>query len=187
MKHGAKDAQDERIIPKECKIAHITPTLKNGDRKNCSNYRDISVTNSFSRLFGRIITDLIETEYSDKEAEEQTGFRARSSCDYNSSVLKQLIEKQLSVGKEVQLMFIDSEKAYDNIPLIQLKSRKALEETGNSYTLIATVKELHRNSLSDIKRGGLLSEGFEVKKGLRQACCIAPTLFKIYVEKALNM
>jgi hypothetical protein len=48
------------------------------------------------------------------------------------------------------------------------------------------VKELYRRSLSYIKQGGLLSEGFEVTKGLRQGCCISPTLFKIYVEKALN-
>jgi hypothetical protein len=32
----------------------------------------------------------------------------------------------------------------------------------------------------------LVSEGFEVTKGLRQGCCPSPTLFKIYVEKALN-
>ena len=37
------------------------------------------------------------------------------------------------------------------------------------------------------KLGSLLSEGFEVTKGLRQRCCISPTLFKIYVEKALNI
>jgi len=28
--------------------------------------------------------------------------------------------KQLSIGKEVHLLFIDLEKAYDNIPLIKL-------------------------------------------------------------------
>ena len=32
-----------------------------------------------------------------------------------------------------------------------------------------------------------MSEGFEVKKGLRQGCCVSPTLFKIYVEKSLNI
>ena len=31
-----------------------------------------------------------------------------------------------------------------------------------------------------------MSEGFAVGKGLRQGCYISPTLFKIYVEKALN-
>jgi len=41
------------------KIVHITPIFKHGDRKNCDNYRAISVTSIFSRLFGRIVRDLI--------------------------------------------------------------------------------------------------------------------------------
>ena len=85
---------NERIIPKEWKIAHITPVFKHGDRRNCYNYGAISVTSTFSRLFGRIIRDLIETEYLDKEAKEQAGFRAGRSCNDNTFVLKQLIEKQ---------------------------------------------------------------------------------------------
>jgi hypothetical protein len=89
------------------------------------------------------------------------------------------------VGKEVHLLFIELMKAYDNIPLIKLW--KALEETRLSYTLIKTVKELYRKSLSYVKMGGLLSERFELMKGLRQGCCIAPTLFKICIEKALNI
>ena len=56
-----------------------------------------------------------------------------------------------------------------------------------SYTLIKTVKELYRKSFYYIKQGGLLSEGFEVTKGLRLGCCISSTLFKIYAEKALNI
>jgi len=47
--------------------------------------------------------------------EEQAGFRAGRSCNDNTFVLKQLIEKQLSVRKEVQLLFIDL-KAYDDFP-----------------------------------------------------------------------
>jgi hypothetical protein len=45
-------------------------------------------------------------------------------------------------------MFIDIEKAYDTIPLIKLW--KPLEETRISLTLIKTVKELYRKSLSYI-------------------------------------
>ena len=83
------------------------------------------------------------------------------------------------------MRFIDPEKTYDNIPLTKLL--KTLEETGIGYTLIAIVKELYRKSLSYIKRGGLLSEGFEMTKGLRQGCCISPTVFKIYIEEALSI
>jgi len=84
----------------------------------------------------------------------------------------------------VRLLFIDLQNAHDNILLIKLW--KALEETRISYTLIKTVRELRRNSFTNVKQGGHFS-GFEVTQGLRQGCCISPTLFKIYVEKALNI
>jgi hypothetical protein len=74
------------------------------------------------------------------------------------------------MGKEVHLMFIDLKKAYDKIPLLKLL--KVLKETRISYTLIKTVQELYRKSLSYVKLGGFLSEGFEVTKGLRQGCCM---------------
>jgi hypothetical protein len=44
------------------------------------------------------------------------------------------------------LLFVDLEKTYDNIPLIKLW--KALEETRINSTLIKTVKELYRRSVS---------------------------------------
>jgi hypothetical protein len=50
---------NERIIPTEWKIAHITPILKHGDRRKCGNYRDISIASTFSRLFGRTVRDLM--------------------------------------------------------------------------------------------------------------------------------
>ena len=129
---------NKHTIPKEWRIVHITPIFKHVDRKNYDNYRAISVTSTFSRLFGGSVSDLIENEYLGKEAEEQAGFWAERSRNDNTFVIKQLIEKQLSVGKEVHLLFIDVKKAYDNIPLINL--RQSLEETGISYTLIKTVK-----------------------------------------------
>jgi len=65
--------------------------------------------------------------------EQLAGFRAGRSCNDNTFVLKQLIEKQLSVGKEVHLLFVDLEKAYDNIPLIKLW--KALEEADDQVVM----------------------------------------------------
>ena len=31
-----------------------------------------------------------------------------------------------------------------------------------------------------------ISRGFKVTKGLKQGCCVSPTLFKIYLEQALK-
>jgi hypothetical protein len=76
------------------------------------------------------------------------------------------------------LLFVDLEKAYGNIPLIKLW--KAVEETKINPTLIKTVKELYRRSVSYIKQGGLLSEEFEVTKGLCQGCYHQPYLKSVW-------
>jgi len=39
-------------VPEEWKVAIITLIHKKGDKRKCENYRRISVTNTFSRIFG---------------------------------------------------------------------------------------------------------------------------------------
>lgn len=63
-------------VPDQWKVAYITSIHKKGSKKNPNNYRGISVTSTMSRLYGRILRDLIEEEYSSLEEEEQSGFRA---------------------------------------------------------------------------------------------------------------
>ena len=46
-------------VPEEWKIAVITTTHKKGDKRKCENYRGISVTSTFSRIYGRILAKLV--------------------------------------------------------------------------------------------------------------------------------
>jgi hypothetical protein len=48
-------------------------------------------------------------------------------------------------------------------------------------------KNLYNGSVSKIKIGNKLSDGFPVTNMLRQGCCISPTLFNIYLEQALGV
>jgi hypothetical protein len=45
---------------------------------------------------------------------------------------------------------------------------------------------LYENSFSKIKIGKQLSSEFYIQKGLRQGCSLSPTLFKIYIQNALE-
>ena len=171
-------------IPKEWKVAYISSIHKKGNKLDCSNYRGISVTSTLSRLYGRILRDLLEQEYQEQEEEEQSGFRAGRSCNDNIFCLKQLIEKKNGTNQETHLMFIDLHKAYDTVPVNRLF--KVLQETNINHTLIRALKNLYEESSSQVKIGNRLSEKFFTNKGLRQGCCVSPTLFKIYVAKALR-
>ncbi|XP_072398064.1 uncharacterized protein [Diabrotica undecimpunctata] len=53
--------------PSLWKVAYISSIHKKGNKLDCSNYRGISVTSTLSRVFGRILRNLIEIGYRDKK------------------------------------------------------------------------------------------------------------------------
>jgi len=59
-------------VLQQWKVAYISSVHKKGSKEDCSNYRGISVTSVMSRLYSKILTDLIEEE--NKDEEEQSGF-----------------------------------------------------------------------------------------------------------------
>lgn len=172
-------------IPEEWKLSFLTPIHKKGNKENCDNYRGIVVTTSISKIYGKILNKRIEQEYTDSEAEEQAGFRAgRSTVDHLFCVT-QLIEKMSAFNKEIHLLFVDLKKAYDSIPLTRLW--EALDRTNLSINIIRSIKELYSNCRIKVKTGSKMSFGFTPTKGLKQGCCLSPTLFKIYLEQTLRI
>ena len=140
--------------------------------------------NNFSRLYEKIIKYSMEQEFSQIDTEEQAGFRAGRSTIDHVFCLKQLIEKKMSVNQPLHLLFVDSEKAYDRVPLKNLW--KALKYYSISNSIIRAIKTLYENSISRIKIWKQLSSGFYVTKGLLQGCSLSPTLFKIHIQSALE-
>lgn len=96
-------------VPKEWKLAYISSIHNKGNKKNCSNYRRLSVIASTARLYGRILRGRIEKQI--KEMEEQSEFRPERSCIDNVFCLKQLIEKTHAHGSQLHLIFVDPRKA----------------------------------------------------------------------------
>ena len=107
----------EKKLRNNGKLLTYHQYTKKGSRKDCSNYRGISVTSVMSRLYGKIPRDLIEEENKD---EEQSGFRTGRSCTDNIFCMKQVIEKRNATNQETHLLFVDLIKAYDSIPISKL-------------------------------------------------------------------
>jgi hypothetical protein len=98
-------------VPEEWKVAIITSIHKKGDKRKCENYRGISVTSPFSRIYGRILAKFVELEHTNMEMEEQAGFRAGRSYIDNIFCITQPIEKKKATNRELHLLFIDLTKA----------------------------------------------------------------------------
>ena len=180
-----------RII-NECLNSHETPRVENGIyisifkkgvNSDYQNYRGISVTDTMSRLYGRILRELIEKEITDEE--ERSGFRGGQSCTVNVFIMKQIIEKRSAVNLKTHILFIDLKKAYDNIPIDKLRVWEVLPQTNLNQSVITAIKNLYAHSAARVKIGNKLSPPPYITKGLRQGCCISPTLFKIYIKEAL--
>jgi len=90
----------------------------------------------------------------------------------------------MSVDQPLHLLFVDLERTYDSVPLKNLW--KALKHYNIGNSIIMAIKRLYENPFSKIKIGKQLSSGFYVTKGLQQGCSLSPTLFKIYIQNALE-
>jgi len=169
-------------IPTDWNMAFISSIYKKGNRQECGNYRGISVTSSIGRLYGRILKKRIEAKI--EEIEEQSGFRAGRSCTDNIFTLQQIIEKRKARNLATHLVFIDLEKAYDMVPLKRLF--ECLTKIGLEKTYIRAIQNIYRRPECTIKIGKKTTKPFAVTKGLKQGCCVSPTLFKIYIQEALR-
>lgn len=169
-------------LPQDWKLSNIISIYKKGDRNACENYRGISITSSTGRLYGRILKTRIEKEAD--EMEEQSGFRPGRSCTDNIFTLRNLAEKYISKGRELHLTFIDLRKAFDSVPLQKLWT--TLEEQGVNARYINAIKTLYKENLAVVKVGNQTSTPFRPTKGVKQGCCLSPTLFKIYLRAALK-
>jgi hypothetical protein len=173
---------DAEQVPEEWKLGYMSSIYKKGSRTDCRNYRGINVTASIGRLYGRVIKSRLEQEV--MIGEEQCGFTAGRSCVDNIFTLKQLAHKRIARSRETHLVFVDLEKAYDTVPLQKLF--EVLYNSTISHKYIDTIRDLYEGQSSVIKIGSEISESFIITKGLRQGCCLSPTLFKIYIDKVLQ-
>lgn len=110
-----------------------------------------------SRLYGRILKDIVNREYDIHQVEEQNGFRASTSTIDSIFPITQTIEKKTARSLETHLLFVDLTKAYDTVPVNKLW--EVLEGTCISATVINAIKNLYEDSTSKVKNGKYISTG----------------------------
>lgn len=83
------------------------------------------------------------------------------------------------------MLYVNLQKAYDSVPLSTLW--ETLEKTNINDGIIKAVEKLYDDTRAKIKIQGRTIQGFTVTKGLKQGCCLLPTLLKIYLEQAFKL
>ena len=116
--------------------------------------------------------------------ETQSGFRKGRSCTDPKFCLKLLIKKRREFNLETPLLFIDYEKAFDNIKIQVLFNILKFRHIPD--TLLRAIVDIYTQNKTLMKFNNKLSQPVEIHKGVRQGCPLSPTLFNIYLHEIIT-
>ena len=163
----------------------IVPVHKQGSKFDANNYRGITLSSCFGKLFCHVLNERI-LKYIDNISflrPEQAGFRKHFRTTDHIYVLKTIVDKYVfnnTKGVKIYACFIDLRKAFDTVwhDALLLKLQKA-GINGKMYSLI---KSMYQGSVSRVKCKQLLSDPINITQGVHQGNILSPLLFNIFMN-----
>ena len=164
-------------VPSRWKEAHIVPVLKKGSRNQPSNYRPISLTSCFARLFERLVLSRIGPLLDEQLDPCQAGFR--SGSDEQVYALQECL--RLRGSSKTFCAFIDLKNAFGSCWVNAALWR--LRRGGVHGLLWKVIADLCRGGVSRVKAyEGLSSAASDC--GLGQGRVLSPILFNLVMNGA---
>ena len=111
---------------------------------------------------------------------EQLGFRKGTRTTDGIFCLRQLMEKFREKQRDLHMVFIDLEKAYDRVPRQEIW--RSLREKMVPEKCVRMIQEMYRNAYTRVRSSVGETEGFEVKVGLHQGSALSPFIFNIVMD-----
>lgn len=180
-------------FPIAWKTANVIPLIKKGkDPHHPSSYRPISMTNTISKIYEKIINrHLINYSYELKLIpDNQFGFRHNHSTVHAIHKLLNDTYQYLNNGLSVGATLIDLEKAFDSVWINGLIA--TLYERKIPKWLILNILDMISNKKFNIWRNSHEKSTLEftISEGLQQGTVNSPILFNIYpnaIIKGVNI
>jgi len=165
----------EKKVPQEWANSVLVPVPKKGDLSCCDNWRGISLLDVVGKVVAWILEDWLQQLAEEVLPELQCGFRKKCGCSDMIFVARQLVKKLREHQAKMFFIFIDLRKAYDSVP------RAALwQALGVADSTIELIKSFHQETRAKLRLDGALLDEINILNGLRQGCCLVPTLFNLY-------
>ena len=172
-------------VPQDWVDAVIVVIPKKGDLSLCDNWRGICLLDVFGKLFARILQQKLQRVAEEELAETQCGFRRGRGCMDMIFCTRQMVEKAIEHREQLFLVFVDLRKAYDSVPREAMW--RVLEKYGFPVQMINIIRSFHEDMSAELKIGGKLLEGrVGVSSGLRQGSTMAPALFYLFFNLAVE-
>ena len=130
--------------PTEWGILRLVPVPKKGDLSKPDNYRGISLAQTASKIYNRMILNRIRHSIDKVLRPNQNGFRENRSTSSHLLALRRLIEEIRNHNQDAVLVFIDFKKAFDSV--IRDKMFKILEAYGISSETVNAIRKSYKDT-----------------------------------------
>ena len=154
---------------------HSNP--KEGNPKECSNYRTIALISHTSKLMLKILQTRLQQYMNHELPDVQAGFRKGRGTRDQIANIRWIIKNTREFQKNIYFCFIDYAKAFDCVD--HNKLWKILKEMGISDHLTCLLRNLYAGQEATVRTGHGTTDWFQIGKGVRQGCILSPCLFNL--------
>ena len=150
--------------------ASIVPLFKNIDRKDCRNYRGISLLAAVGKILSRVLLNRLNKHISQNVLPEtQCGFRSGRSTMDMVFCLRQVQEKCIEQNILLYVVFIDFSKIFDTVS--QQGLWQVLKKYGCTEKFVNLTEALHLGMQANVTVSGSVSKNFSASSGWNKVVC----------------
>ena len=137
---------------------------------DCSDFGTISLICHASKIVLGILKKRITSKADEYVGEDQYGFRRGSGTSEAIAAMRIICERSLEHDQEVNICFVDFEKAFDRIRWDKLM--EILKKIGVDWRERRLIKELYMGQVVAIRTNEGETDLIEIGRGTRQGCPI---------------